>query len=117
MPKRKAKEDVPSTAAASAKPTKPKTAPKQAATHPIDLVVVAADATAVAVVGEFNDWNVEKHPLRQREDGSWHITLNLAPGKYQYKFVIDGTRWEDDADNPNRMLNEFGTSNSVMEVV
>lgn len=83
----------------------------------VDFTVAAPDAKAVCVVGEFNDWSVETHPLQQQDYGTWRITLQLPPGRYQYKFVIDGNKWEDDADNPNRTINEFGTSNSILEVV
>ena len=83
----------------------------------IDLAVLAPDAQSVSVGGEFNDWRVDSHPLQKNDRGHWQITLHLPPGVYQYKFVIDGTRWEDDADNPRRTVNEFGTSNSILEVV
>lgn len=116
MQKRKVKGEAASTEATK-KSLKRKAAPQGPSLRAIDLAVLAPDAQSVSVVGEFNDWRVDSHPLQQKDHETWHITLHLPPGVYQYKFVIDGTRWEDDADNPNRTVNEFGTSNSILEVM
>jgi 1,4-alpha-glucan branching enzyme len=80
------------------------------------MTFVAPEARAVSIVGDFNDWLVSRHPLEMTDGQNWHITLQLAPGTYQYKFFIDGARWEEDPQNPKRVVNEFGTSNSVLEV-
>ncbi len=117
MQKRKGKEEGKATAGAAGKTSKRKASTQESSLRSIDLAVLAPDAQSVSVVGEFNDWQASSHPLRQRDGETWQITLQLPPGTYQYKFVIDGTRWEDDADNPKRLMNEFGTSNSILEVV
>ena len=78
------------------------------------VTFVAPEASAVSIVGDFNDWRVARHPLEMTDGQNWHITLQLAPGTYQYKFFIDGIRWEEDPQNPNRVVNEFGTSNSIL---
>lgn len=116
MQKRKAKEEKAPGAGTRAS-SKRKAAPREEAIRSIALVLSAPDARTVSVVGEFNEWQIDSHPLLQRDNEAWHITLQLPPGIYQYKFVIDGTRWEDDADNPKRTMNEFGTSNSILEVL
>jgi hypothetical protein len=36
----------------------------------------------------------------------------LEPGIYEYKFVINGERWEEDPLNPHRVLNPSATFNS-----
>jgi len=117
MPKRSVKDGGGSATGATGQSAKRGVASQEAVAHSIGLTVVASQATAVSVVGEFNDWNVERHPLQQVDSETWRITLQLAPGTYQYKFVIDGTQWEDDADNPKRAMNEFGTTNSILEVM
>ena len=117
MQKRKMKEEGRATAAPSGKKPKRSASSQEPSLRSIDLALLAPDAHSVSVVGEFNDWQPVSHPLRQRDGETWQITLQLPPGTYQYKFVIDGTRWEDDADNPKRMTNEYGTSNSILEVV
>jgi hypothetical protein len=40
----------------------------------------------------------------------------LAPGAYQYKFVVNGERWEEDPLNLQRVMNEHGTFNSIRNV-
>ena len=45
--------------------------------------------------------------------GTWKKTLMLSPGKYEYKFFIDGA-WQEDHRNSQRCLNCFGTQNNVI---
>ncbi len=57
----------------------------------------APNAKMVALVGEFNDWDVSAQPLKKQKDGSFKATLELPVGtEYQYRFVIDGQTWEND---------------------
>ena len=53
------------------------------------------DATSVAVAGIFNDWSVDQHPMERLENGDFSLALELEASKeYQFRFVIDGVRWE-----------------------
>ena len=113
-PKRKHKEEVGATVGASKRKAH---APTTSSVRPIELAVMAPFARSVSVVGEFNNWRTDSHPLQPKGGETWHITLELPPGTYQYKFVIDGRQWEEDANNPKRTMNEFGTFNSVLEVL
>lgn len=71
---------------------------------------------AVYIAGEFNDWNpTAKKMAYKARAGVYTATLKLAPGSYQYKFVIDGT-WCADPENVNAVANDRGTFNSVIEV-
>ncbi len=47
---------------------------------------VSADAKKVALVGEFNKWF--RQPMK-RDGDNWTISIPLAPGKYQYVFVVE----------------------------
>lgn len=76
----------------------------------------APAARVVALVGDFNQWDSSKHPMKLGPGGQWQVAVRLKSGTYQYKFVVDGDRWEDDAANPNKVVNEHGTSNSLCEV-
>jgi 1,4-alpha-glucan branching enzyme len=50
--------------------------------------VWAPNATGVSVVGEFNDWNAETHPLQREDGGLWAGEIQgVAPGA-QYQFEI-----------------------------
>jgi 1,4-alpha-glucan branching enzyme len=77
----------------------------------------ALDATSVALVGDFNGWDPNARQLRKKKSGGWWVTIRLAPGVYQYKFVINGIEWREDPENPRRELNNYGTLNSICEVV
>ena len=67
-------------------------------------------ARKVAVAGDFNGWRPA--PMRRQKDGSFAIALAVPPGRYEYKFIIDG-EWAHDADVPEKVVNCYGTFNSV----
>ena len=82
----------------------------------VKFVYHAPSASSVRLVGDFNQWNKEKTPLRKSSDGYWTIELEFKPGRYNYLFYIDETRW---APDPAASLNEdddFGRKNSVLEI-
>ena len=56
-----------------------------------------------------------KVELDRTPDGGWWKGLRLKPGRYQYKFIIDGD-WVADAANPRRARSSLGTDNSVIDV-
>ena len=72
------------------------------------------NARVVAVAGSFNDWNQSK-VLCGKENDEWVCRIDLAPGKYTYKFIIDGD-WILDPANPDTEDDERGFSNSVLVV-
>src|SRR5262249_13563178 len=47
------------------------------------------DAEAVAIYGSFNNWIQTKNYCARERDG-WVCRVDLAPGKYTYKFLVDG---------------------------
>jgi 1,4-alpha-glucan branching enzyme len=51
----------------------------------------------VNLVGDFNDWHPEMHPMKKIRKGNFKYTLELPLGKdYQFRYLIDGHRWEND---------------------
>jgi enterochelin esterase family protein len=52
------------------------------------------DAEAVAIYGSFNNWIQTKNYCAKEGDG-WVCRLDLAPGKYTYKFLVDGVGLQD----------------------
>jgi 1,4-alpha-glucan branching enzyme len=50
------------------------------------------------------------------KDGIWTRVENLAPGRYQYKFVIDEKTWKEDPNNPQRVDDGYGGNNSLLVV-
>lgn len=75
----------------------------------------AAAADEVILVGDFNNWNPKKHPMQSDGNGIWSKTVVLSPGKYEYKFFVDG-KWKKDPQNDQSRLNCFGTQNSVLNL-
>ncbi|HKQ47567.1 MAG TPA: glycogen-binding domain-containing protein [Phycisphaerae bacterium] len=77
-------------------------------------------AKAVFLAGTFNNWDESATPMERARDGTWRITLNLPPGRYEFKFVVDG-HWccepnsEDEMD-PNCVPNLFGTMNHMIDI-
>lgn len=73
-------------------------------------------ASRVQIVGNFNNWaQSEDYYMQHREDGTWSKEIILAPGVYQYKFLVDD-EWMEDQNNPNVVEDPFGGRNSVIEV-
>jgi 1,4-alpha-glucan branching enzyme len=66
-----------------------------------------------AVAGDFNGWKLA--PMRRQKDGSFAATLAVPPGRYEYKFLIDGD-WVHDPDVPEVVMNCYRTFNSVAVV-
>lgn len=66
----------------------------------------------VSVAGEFNGWDKSRDTL-VKDSAVWVTTLKgLKPGKYQYKFVVNGSKWTADQTNPQKT----GDGNSLMEL-
>jgi len=83
--------------------------------EPTEFSLVAPQAKAVFVAGEFNHWNKTATPLKRDTNGRWNATIPLLPGKHAYKFVVDG-EWKVDAANPEQTKDGFGGLNSVVTV-
>lgn len=81
----------------------------------VALKLHAPDAHRVCVVGSFNNWQVAATPLTPASGGVWSGELKLAPGRYEYLFVIDGS-WLPDPTAREAVQNPFGGFNSVMRV-
>jgi 1,4-alpha-glucan branching enzyme len=74
------------------------------------------DARTVHAAGQFNEWGADDIELEKGDDGIWRVTLNLEPGTYTYKFIIDGRDWIPDPANPDQVPDPYGGHNSVLTV-
>lgn len=72
-------------------------------------------AMVVRLVGDFNEWDPDRHPLTWAQSGEWVTALDLRAGRYQYKYIVDG-EWIVDPKNPEVMSTEIGSLNSVLTV-
>jgi len=67
----------------------------------------------VNLFGQFNGWNRENLPMMDEDgDGIYEITIPLDPGRYEYKFFVDGKELID-RENPVKVPNGMGDFNSV----
>ena len=93
-----------------------KCAAKEPAKKAVTFTVHAEKGKAVYLAGSFNQWNpTGKKMLDKKNEGVYTASIKLAPGRYEYKFVIDGT-WCADPENLDFVRNEHGTLNSVVVV-
>lgn len=83
----------------------------------VQFVILAPSAATVALVGDFNDWNVSATPMRPAPgNGIWSVTVPLDPGRYRYAFLVDGQTWLADPSAPRAVDDDFGPPNSVVTV-
>ena len=94
-------------------PTKVKK-PVSAVPPPVRFELPFLEAREVFLAGSFNEWHPAMFPMIE-SPGGWTKELVLAPGTYEYRFVVDG-RWIADPNNPKSIPNPFGGSNSVLEL-
>ena len=73
----------------------------------------APEAGTVVVTGSFCDWAPEGRALTRNRQGVWKATLPLPPGRYEYRFLVDG-KWQDDPACRERVPNPFGCENCVL---
>ena len=84
--------------------------------HLKDFVFKTQGAHEVHLVGDFNRWGVSKDSLLwQTEEGVWQKRIYLGPGKYHYKFVVDG-QWVTDPENGQIESNPYGGMDSVLDL-
>lgn len=73
-------------------------------------------AQSIVLVGDFNKWDKQASVLKKGADGKWFIEIKLNPGNYQYQFLVDGSTWTVDPDNPVKIDDGFGGYNSGIEI-
>lgn len=72
---------------------------------------IAGNARTVHLVGDFNEWNHTATPMTKGRSGSFSVVLKLASGnEYQFRYLIDGHLWANDADADKHVPTIFGDS-------
>jgi 1,4-alpha-glucan branching enzyme len=81
---------------------------------------LAADAVenaeTVAVLGSFNDWNLNKALfLTKEKGGSFKGALELTKGdSYEYRFLVNNTIWINDTNASEFKQTPYGVDNCVV---
>ena len=81
----------------------------------VSFALLEPGAKQVFLCGEFNGWASDATPMKRDDAGRWETTLALAPGRYEYKFIVDGN-WKHDPLAHVNVWNQNGTLNSVAQV-
>ena len=81
----------------------------------VDFTFHSPEAKQVYLVGEFNNWESHSIPMRKQNEREWNVTLQLPPGRYEYKYLVDGT-WIENVPGIESVQNSLGTNNLIISV-
>jgi hypothetical protein len=108
---------APPNTAPQAKPleTKPEETLAKGVPRKVRFEMDVPKARSVSVVGTFNNWTPGATRLVFIGGRKWIRELNLAPGRYEYRFVVDD-KWMDPPNAKAYVPNPGGGRNAVVEV-
>jgi chromosome partitioning protein len=69
----------------------------------------------VQIAGDFNDWTPDRGVITRTAGDDVEKIVMLAPGTYQYRYIVDGV-WQEDPSNPEQLQNFSGGFNSILHV-
>jgi chromosome partitioning protein len=72
----------------------------------------APEAEHVLLVGDFNEWTPDGSEM-EPIGGIWTKVIKLAPGRYRYRYVVDG-QWQNDPSNAAIEPNSYGGNDSIL---
>jgi len=77
------------------------------------------NAEKVALLGEFNDWDPESNLMEKDQEGNFKCLVELEKNKeYQFRYLVDDQRWENDFEADSYQYSEFGNcDNSVVKTI
>ncbi|MFW9917683.1 MAG: isoamylase early set domain-containing protein [Candidatus Thorarchaeota archaeon] len=80
--------------------------------------MAAPGAKSVSIVGDFNNWNTRANPMKRQENGDFKLSLQFEPRKeYQFRYLIDGSKWENDWNADKYVKSPLGVSDNSVVVV
>lgn len=82
----------------------------------VRFVFVDSGAASVELVGDFNEWTRGAAALEPSgAPGVWAVSVALTPGRHEYAFIVNGSRWVADP-LAVKSSDDFGTESSVIRV-
>ena len=87
----------------------------RAGAEPVGFSIAAPQVTQVFLAGEMTDWDAGKRAMQRDASGTWRTTLDLQPGQWLYKFVVDG-QWVQDPATPDHDADGQGGQHSFVFV-
>ena len=76
------------------------------------FTIEAPDAERVQLAGDFNNWTLDGNDM-EAVGGVWKKVVKLPPGRYRYRYVVDG-RWQNDPLNATVEPSPYGGEDSVL---
>lgn len=74
-------------------------------------------AKKIYLAAEFNGWQFSENELTKQKNGDFATTIDLEPGEYAFRYVLDGEHWENDFDADKYVPSGvMGVENSVVVV-
>lgn len=74
-------------------------------------------ARQVALAGSWNGWSATATPMSDKDgDGKFEVQVELPRGRHYYKFVLNGTTWQHDGDNPAKDADGHAGFNSIVDL-
>jgi 1,4-alpha-glucan branching enzyme len=119
----KAKKAVPATRTTKAAKKAPALGKKYLKARPACKVTftlpkdAAPEAQSVCLMGDFNGWAPDAHPLKPQKNGDFAVTVELEKGRsYRFRYIIDGWKYENDWAADRYEPNPYGGEDSVVDV-
>ncbi|MFP4086689.1 MAG: glycogen-binding domain-containing protein [Desulfobacteraceae bacterium] len=81
----------------------------------VEFRISAPGAETVLLSGSFNGWSENTDVMKKDQTGTWKKVKMLPQGRYEYKFIVDGT-WTLDPNCPETACNQYGTDNDIIEI-
>ena len=81
----------------------------------VNFAPYAPEAREIFLAGDFNQWDTQLLTMKRDKKGIWKLKTPLPPGRYEYKFYVDGN-WFEGSTGTEQVLNPFGTQNFVLEI-
>ena len=72
------------------------------------------NAQRVQIAGDFNSWEPSENEM-EFSNGVWRAIISLTPGRYKYRYVVDGD-WMTDPLNPRVERSPYGDYDSVIDL-
>ncbi|MFH0735127.1 MAG: alpha-amylase family glycosyl hydrolase [bacterium] len=70
----------------------------------------------ITIFGNFNNWNRQELDLREQQDGWYSLTYSFDPGRYEYKYFVDGMEFLDQK-NHDSIPNGIGGYNTNLNII
>ncbi len=83
---------------------------------PVTFSLTLPEARTVHVVGSFNGWRPQKTEMKRDDRGAWTAILQLPAGRYEYAFLVDGTKIVPDPRAEFFQDDCFGNRNNMLVV-